>query len=349
MSRRLLNFAALLLLAACAPALAGCAARATPRPLVRFDGAAVSQLHFPAGQDQFVLPLTLRGAVLVTDAVTVNGRSAGWFVVDTGASWTVLDRQTARQVGLTAREPWAPIDKAHKPDGLYRVDRLAVGDLALSNHVVGVLDFSSLASTPGVRIAGSLGGDVWGGLPFTIDYKKRELVIHRRETFRPPPAAPVHAIRVSRRPAAGPFAAANPSAGQPVVPAVIDGVRTSVVLDTGSDGSLAILPPFAKAHPQFTDGGNPTTRRVVGAGGPGMAGLMLKRAKVGHVDALGARCFCEGTAWVVGGEWDDGGGYGAILGARFLQHGRLTFDYATRRLWTEWQPDPEAVRPRAGR
>jgi hypothetical protein len=162
--------------------MVGCAPRSVPRPLVRANGAVISALHFP-GRREIVIPLTSRNGILGTDAVTINGRSAGWFVVDTGASWTAIDREAAKALGLLANEPWAPIDKTKKPDGLYPIDRLEVGGMALSNHEIAVLDFSSLAALPGGRIAGSIGGDVWGSLPFTIDYAKRQLVIHRRDEF----------------------------------------------------------------------------------------------------------------------------------------------------------------------
>jgi hypothetical protein len=155
-------------------------------------------------------------------------------------------------------------------------------------------------------------------------------------------------MKVSRMVSTGPYYAANPSSGQPVVPAVIDGVRTSAVLDTGSSGSLALLPRLANAHPEFTNRHNPTTARAAGAGGPGLAGRQLTRANVRRVDALGAHFLCEGTAWIIGGE-SGGEDYGAVIAARFLQHGRLTFDYAARRIWVEWKPLPEAVRPRAAR
>jgi predicted aspartyl protease len=304
------------------------------------DGERVlSELTFPSDRAEVVFPLAESGVLLLTDAVTVNGRGLGWFVIDTGANFTTLDRTAAEQLGITVTDLWKRREGLQEPDGLYRIRSLQIGGMTLSNHVIGVLDLSSItAASPNDRpIGGVLGGDVWGALPFTVDYPGKRLVIHGRRAFRPPSGAMRYDLQLDRPFTRGLYMDANPAAGVPVVEAKIDGVRTRIMLDTGSTGTLLLLPSFTAAHPASLPSDARVVARAAGAGGlAGLAGMDLLRAEVDHVDALGARFACAGTALAIRGE-SNSGKHTAVLGAGFLQNGCLTFDYAARRLWVEWR------------
>ena len=172
-------------------------------------------------------------------------------------------------------------------------------------------------------------------MPFTVDYPKRRLVLHDRAAFRPPPVAP-HRLIIRPLAARSVFTDANPFQGQPMVAGTIDGFRTPILLDTGFDGSLVLMPRFAKARPRFSAPGGRVVARASGAEGA-MAGRELARAEVDYADALGARFRCGGTALLLLlGRDEEDRTYGAILGGQFLGLGRLTFAYAAGRVWAEW-------------
>jgi hypothetical protein len=61
------------------------------------------------------------------------------------------------------------------------------------------------------------------------------------------------------------------------------------------------------------------------------------RADVAYVDTMGVRFGCEGTA--VAAKPPAYGREPGILGMPFLARGRLTYDYAAKRVWAQWRPN----------
>ena len=293
------------------------------------------------GNSPVTLPLRVtQGGLLVTDAVTVNGKPVGPMVIDTGAGWTVLDRAAAKRLGVTNARPWHAWADGEPPDGFYRIASLdVVGGFGFREHVIAVADLSSISGAAG---AGVIGGDVLGAMPFTIDYARGELTIHPRASFKPPAGVRARRLRVQRPWTRGSFIDANPAAGQPVVDGRIDGIPARVMLDTGCGVSLALRPWFVQKHPRLVDAAAPVVARVGGAAAPGgLAGAELRRANVREVELLGAQLQCVGTATALVAERPSPATgrhrSSAVLGYPFLMHGRLTFDYASGRMWADWR------------
>ena len=318
--------------------VAGCAA--SPRADIRDEtGAAVSQLQFPADQREVTLPVKFDGALLFADDVRVNGQHVGAFVIDTGAPMSVLDREAATKLGLTPDKRWREIKKMPAPDGLYRIESLDVGGVGVRNHVIAVLDLSSVRRDGRPHVAGVICADVWAMMPFTVDYRKREVVFHDRERFRPPPRASgvESSLTVRGEMKAGPaFAAANPRAGAPSVPVRINGEVVDAVLDTASGSSLVLMPQLVAQRPHWVRG-NVVVARAAGAGGAvGLAGLDLLAADIEYIDALGVRFTDIHSAFAFVDEMPRRRG-SAILGSRLLSKLRLTFDYSAGKVWAEWK------------
>src|SRR4029450_11098080 len=79
-------------------ALSGCAPSGDPRRSADANEGALSRLRFPPDRDKIVFHVTERDTLLLSDAVSVNGKNLGWFVIDTGASFSCLDRRAAREL-----------------------------------------------------------------------------------------------------------------------------------------------------------------------------------------------------------------------------------------------------------
>jgi len=64
-----------------------------------------------AAESQGIEVALLRKHELMLAEVTLNGRAKRYFIVDTGASFTLINRQTARELGITVDEntPFIPI------------------------------------------------------------------------------------------------------------------------------------------------------------------------------------------------------------------------------------------------
>jgi predicted aspartyl protease len=313
----------------------------TPRPVIREKGVRLSELVVCSDVTEMVLPLRLSQQLLMTDTVSINAKPAGPFAIDTGAMWTVIDRTTAVKLGLTEADLVYQDKKYTAPDGLYHVASLTVGPLTLRNHAVFVADMTSLQEKDH-QLAGVVGADVLGCLPFTFDYRGKTLTLHRRSDFKPPAGVQGYPLTVKRPRGGRIFRRANPSAGVPIALATIDGVRAKILLDTGSGGSIVLNPAFIKKHPQFQGKDPAIVAHASGVTGPGgLGGLNLYRANVDLVVALGAGFRGANTATYFSARRnvlpDEGS---AILGTQYLRHGRLTFDYAAKRIWPEWRPEP---------
>ena len=104
-------------------------------------------LELPAGHDHETVPLQRAGAWLLA-RVTINGKDAGLFMVDTGASMTVIDQDAAEKLGLTA-----PATRGRMTSGshstistkAYRIDSLSVGGATMHNIVIGGAVMRTLA------------------------------------------------------------------------------------------------------------------------------------------------------------------------------------------------------------
>ena len=321
--------------------LTGCSGTRTTRPIVYDqDGRIVSELVFPPDQRDVVLPLKFDGALLFTDDVRINGQSVGSFIIDTGAMCSALDRDASKKLGLMnggKRLRDRKDSRLRRPDGLFHIDSLDVGGVGVRNHVIAVLDLSSVRARGRPNLAGVIGADVWAMTPFTVDYGAREVVFHARPHFRPPPpdraAASPLALRDELK-APPPFSLANPRAGAPSVPVRINGETSDAVLDTASGGSIVLLPRFINKHPYFLRGDRAVARAAGAGGSVGMAGYGLVGANIDSIDALGVR-FTDihgGLAIIddVAREQSS-----AILGSRILSRLRLTFDYASGKVWAE--------------
>ncbi|MEA2707786.1 MAG: hypothetical protein QOF78_387 [Phycisphaerales bacterium] len=311
------------------------------RPIVLDErGRVVSELIFPRNERDIVLPLRFDGALLITDDVKINGEHVGTFIIDTGAMCSALDRETAQKLGLMPNKRLRDLktSRLRRPDGLYHIDAIDIGGVGVRNHVIAVVDLSSVRQHGHPDLAGVLGADVWAMMPFTVDYRARQVIFHAREHFRPPPpkraaCSPLlvrHALK-----APSPFSLANPHAGAPLVPITINGEPADAMLDTGSGGSIVLLPRLVAKRPQWVRGDRLVARAAGAGGAVGLAGRGLVGANVERVDALGVRFTNIDSAMGLIEDNLPRDRSSAIVGVRLLSHLRLTFDYASEKVWAE--------------
>ncbi|HVK82168.1 MAG TPA: retroviral-like aspartic protease family protein [Verrucomicrobiae bacterium] len=158
----------------------------------------------------------------VVAPVTVNGEGPFRFIVDTGANRSVLSQSLADRLGLTPEGE----GQVHSVHGvtlapLARVQALQYGDLALGTAAMPVLQGPMLAGEHGL-----LGVDGMRGRRLRMDFERNciEIVPSRR-------APRLRGwVRVPGELRFGHLV---------VVRAMISGVRTNLLIDTGSDSSLA--------------------------------------------------------------------------------------------------------------
>lgn len=92
----------------------------------------------------------------------LNGEEVGYFVLDTGASGTVVSRRLAARLGLPAAGRTVVVSASGvEVAPLYVVDRLTVGPMTIRNAPMMELDLDYLAVPLGVPIAGIIGYDAF--------------------------------------------------------------------------------------------------------------------------------------------------------------------------------------------
>ena len=126
-------------------------------------------------QTNKIINFRLRDRYLIVVQTTVNGVGPFSFLLDTGATHTVIDPNLARQLGASViGEASLTTVSDVRRDRLVRLKQVRVGDSEVSElgAIIDKLDDVKLKA-PGIR--GVLGEDFLSNFDFLIDYKERTL------------------------------------------------------------------------------------------------------------------------------------------------------------------------------
>jgi hypothetical protein len=298
-----------------------------------------SLLRLPDDKTSVEIPLYKGGNLLLAD-VRINGRDAGYFLIDTGAAITVIDRAVARRLKLPSGGQLALSGVAGtQPAARSRVETLQIGsapnEARMAAHEVVVADLSDWKSSLGPRFGGVLGGTLWNELPLEIDYFARRLTFFSRPQFVAPDDSRLVSLKWFD--------------GRPAIASRIAGRRpVYLLLDTGHQGGLDVTRSFAEAHRDVFDHGSrprqPVTRISHGIGGETEKSL----AKLKRFDLFGRRLSHVPVTWNLDATRREPRDLAGMIGGRELRNFRLTFDYRTNRLWTAWNLD-SPVRAASGK
>jgi len=139
--------------------------------------AAASSSEKPSEPEGIDVPLARSGEVWVTE-VTLNGKTRQPFIVDTGASFTLISRQTASNLGVTIDEstPFLPIVTASDVilNPLITLRSVRVGKAEVEN-------VDALVHTMPGQTAGLLGNSFLSKFRVVIDSGKGKMVLFRQE------------------------------------------------------------------------------------------------------------------------------------------------------------------------
>jgi predicted aspartyl protease len=165
---------------------------------------------------------TTRDAGRTVAHININGQGPFRFILDTGANRSVLSQALATHLGLAP----AGVGVVHSIDGaesamLVNVESISFGALRLSRGDTPVLDGPMLGGEDGL-----LGVDGMAGRLLYIDFRKHCVEVYES-------AAQMRMKGWQRAPARTRFGSLL------IVPGKILGVRVNVLIDTGSDISLA--------------------------------------------------------------------------------------------------------------
>lgn len=196
-----------------AAALAGAATNTTPAPLASGDIPVAAQ----------TIKLEPDANERLTVAITIDGHGPFDFLIDTGAQATVISRELADRLQLNDRASATLIGLVSRAP----VETVAVDDLMLGRHNFNVPNAPLIdAQHLGVGVDGILGLDGLQQRRVLIDFIKRRIDVANAEELGGNRGYEI-VVRAQRR------------LGQLIITdAMVDGVRTAVLVDTGAQGSV---------------------------------------------------------------------------------------------------------------
>ncbi len=292
----------------------------------------VQATTFASREASVEIELAMGRGVLFTDAVRIDGRSVGFFLVDTGANVTVITPGAAKDLGIKPGET-SLIVEGRDVGGIAKVD-LFVGPLKITQHPIGIMDLSPL-QTFSKPVVGILGADVLGKIPFTVDYREAHLILHDPSRFTPPDEAKKFDLRIVHVQSGPGLAGSDKSVGRPAVTGVLNGHELIMLLDTGLSRGVVIGRSDASKQLAKVAGPAPSPweATVVGRQAPTMHVF-----EVTQLDVLGRR-WQERLHAMTPVPPDDAtkahqeeSGFSAV-GGTLLREFRLTFDMPHKRLW----------------
>jgi predicted aspartyl protease len=195
-----------------ATALAAAATQAAPPP-PESDAAPQAQ----------VLKLDPDANKRLTIAITIGGVGPFDFLIDTGAQSTVLSRELADQLQLNERFPATLVGLVSRvPTETVSVDGIALGQHNFNVPTAPLVDAADL----GAGVDGILGIDGLQNRRVLIDFIKRRIEVAHAKDLGGNRGYEI-VVKADRR------------LGQLIITdAMVDGVRTAVLVDTGAEGSV---------------------------------------------------------------------------------------------------------------
>jgi hypothetical protein len=284
------------------------------------SGAPAARDEFPVTQSVVALPARFVDGDIIL-RLAIAGRNLD-FVLDSGASSIIIDRDVARDLGL----PNAPLGPAAEMDPAAAtpvdVAEIAIGDLTVRNAVASALPFAYEAKDHTV-IAGLLGYDFLAGAVVHVDYRHQRVFAIAPGAFDPDvPGATSVPITLED--------------GVPMVSVRVGNASGDrFIVDSGAD-DVYLFDRFARAHPRdIVDRRGAVTQFSSLAyrgddGAPARMSLIAVDVDDFTFADIDFRHFLAYRVAAFDGDADvdpDG-----LIGYRFLRYYDLYFDYPAARL-----------------
>ncbi|HEV2834508.1 MAG TPA: retropepsin-like aspartic protease [Pyrinomonadaceae bacterium] len=292
--------------------------------------------RFTNGRRFARMPLGRDGYAIFVQA-RLNNSQPLWFVLDTGASVTVIDARRARALGLkSAGNVAASAPGGHTAVQFTKGVNFTLPGVRLTNQTVVSVPFRKEFSEVRRNLAGILGYDFISRFVMEIDYLNQTLTLYDAKTYQY--QGPGKRVPISID-------------GTPFVRAEVktnghDPVAGRFEIDTGYDGAITLYQPFVKAHPELTP---PAQSQHDKRQGVGQTSDSVK-APV-ELFRLGEFSFPDVAANFTVGEEGVGGSQqvAGLIGNELLSKFKVIFDYSRQEMVLEPNPQPGNKSPSTNR
>ena len=280
------------------------------------------KVHFISGNNALKIPFELTGNLVLVQA-RFNNSPQLWFIVDTGATDTVIDSQLAKQLRLKAVGRTVGTGSAGTATALiFKGTSLKLPNIEATTLTVYGLPIDFLSAPLGRKISGVIGNDILKQFVVEVDYSSQVINFYESQSYQYSGAGVVIPITVE---------------GYPFVRARITLAANRVIegkfeIDSGSTGAITFNTPFVDRNRLLTSVSKSNQTRLGGVGGSAVAfSGRLKSISLGsfQLENLIAR-FSRARR----GD-DDSAKYDGLIGGEILRRFNVIFDYSRRRMMLE--------------
>lgn len=241
--------------------------------------------------------------------VSVDGRAPLWFVLDSGAEFSMFDVTTAKELGIgrAARE---------------RLENVTwkIGALTMRGQTLVLWSLDNFRRQKR-EIRGVIGCELFERYVVAIDFQKHVIVLHEPREFRPSSTATALPITFDGR---LPVVETKLKMGEKVLP-------SRLMVDTGAATAIVLRHPFATQHRLFSSESKTTTSETVAVGRRSFVKLSAQELILGRWTFPNPAIEAYGTPQGAGGYKTTDG----LLGNDVLKRFRVTFDYSRKRILLE--------------
>ncbi len=137
---------------------------------------------FASDEDVYTESLSEGWGIIICH-VTVDGLAMKPFVLDTGASHTILDQDFIKLIKLGAKRAEGTVSDGFKSgmtSSFYTPPKIQAGSIKLNPYYVTLLDLAFIKKILGINICGVLGMDALRDVTVELDFNAEKLFLHRR-------------------------------------------------------------------------------------------------------------------------------------------------------------------------
>lgn len=139
---------------------------------------------FPDNVDYITIPFEFIYNKIVLVKASVNNNSSEYFLFDTGAGSTVVDKEYMKKLGVSIKGeiPVRTLD-GYAETGRAEIDLFSLSDLQIENVTFGTMDISENMKLPDKKIVGILGGDILSMFVLKVNFDEKLITLYEKENF----------------------------------------------------------------------------------------------------------------------------------------------------------------------
>src|SRR5438034_2916564 len=281
------------------------------------------KIHFISGNNAAKIPFELTGNLILLQA-RLNESGPLWFILDTGATDTVIDSQLAKALRLKATGRTVGTGSAGTATALiFKGTSLELPNIEATNLTLYGLPIDFLSAPLGRRISGVIGNDILKQLVLEVDYESQVVNLYQPESYSYSGSGEVIPVTLEDN---LPFIRARIAlAGRPVI-------GGKFVLDSGATGAILFNTPYVNRNKLLDSISKTIQSREGGVGGTAKA--FSGRVKTIRLGSFQLENSVAKFSRATRGD-DASASYDGLIGGDILRRFKVVFDYYRRRMILE--------------